>query len=172
MIVLTQNDLSTIRNLDFEISNGAYFDYLPIWNVDVEDDSFEILKHMFIILKYGIYDKPQIFMRLLDRTCFEINSDNNISIVSKRPFGNSDIFGDVITLTGTSDPEETLKSYIEWLGRIFKEFELYKYSFDINIPNYISHNIKDIMLIHNIGNDRKLKINKIIGNEQSIVKKY
>lgn len=154
---ISKDSIEKIKKLKLNIENSYYYDNMLIWKYGDNKDLFESeeeFKQLFIDMQFlsmtAIVKKEQIksikvedyHIRLLRRLYLELDSiDGHISTGYKRPFGNSNVLGDVreeierslgITIDGDNyeQEEKVLSEFIEFLQEFYKgAFELRYNSF-------------------------------------------
>lgn len=150
--VITDDHIEVIRKLRFKMGESGYYSPMPIWSFEDNEDLLtekgltinEIWKSTHFITMLGTSKNiPAIFERLLRQLYLNEDEDGFITGY-KRPFGNSDVLGDVRyelieegfygNLTDEEEEEldedykeeqKVLESFMKWLTEDFlKNFEI------------------------------------------------
>ena len=152
--VITDKHIEAIRKLRFRMGESAYYSPMPIWSLEdnielLEETGLtmnEIWKSVHFITMLGKHkDATGIFGKLLRRMYLDEDDDaEGFRPGYKRPFGNSDVLGDVReeliragfygSLTDEEEEEldedckeeqKVLEAYMKWLAEDFlKNFEI------------------------------------------------
>ena len=158
--VITDKHIEAIRKLRFRMGESGYYSPMPIWSLEdnielLEETGLtmnEIWKSVHFITMLGKHkDATGVFWNLLRR--MYLDEDDEVEGFRpgyKRPFGNSDVLGDVreeliregfygnLTDNGEEDLDEdykeeqkVLEAYMKWLAEDFlKNFEIEHRAFE------------------------------------------
>jgi hypothetical protein len=155
--VITDEHIEAIRKLRFRMGESGYYSPMPIWSLEdnrelLEETGLtmnEIWKSVHFITMLGKHkDATGVFGKLLRRMYLdEDDEDEGFRPGYKRPFGNSDVLGDVReelirsgfygNLTeeeldeGCEEEQRVLEAYMKWLAEDFlKSFEIEHRAFE------------------------------------------
>jgi len=166
--VITDDHIEAIRNLRFRMGESGYYSPMPIWSFEDNEGLLaekgltmnEIWKSAHFITMLGTSkNMPAIFERLLRHLYLNEDDEGGFITGYKRPFGNSNVLGDVrqeLIESGfygniTEDEEElidengiydykeeqkVLESFMKWLAEdFFKNFDIKFRAFEFTNEN-------------------------------------
>jgi hypothetical protein len=102
--VITDKHIEVIRNLRFRMVEGPYYSPMPIWSLEDNEELLsennltmnEIWKSVHFITMLGKHkNTSNIFDSLLRKMYLNEDDLGGFSTGYKRPFGNSNVLGDV-----------------------------------------------------------------------------
>jgi hypothetical protein len=130
-IDITQEELDEIRSAESYVTKSGYYSHMVVWETNLIDEmqmlAITAKPKQSIIEKYA--DNIDVHMALLS-TIYMDECDAGTSMGYKKPFGNSDVIGDVIDellLLGADkknikiNAEEILKEFSAFIQDFFKD---------------------------------------------------
>ena len=151
-ITISKEDQKMIASLDAEVKISGYYDYMVVWNS--EDEEFlnnqkDYLNKMQMISmtatpkldknKYKFYD---VHYKLLRRLYLEDDlADGCVTMGYKRPFGNSNVEGDVIQSLIELGIKDNFDESYELCNEVLREFvtfiiDFYKGGYELLISDF------------------------------------
>lgn len=169
---ITDEHIDVIRQLRFRMGESGYYSPMPTWSFDDNEELLtekgltmnEVWKSaQFITLLGTTENMPGIFERLLRHLYLNEDDEDGFRTGYKRPFGNSNVLGDVRhalidegfygSLTEEEEEglyedyeeeQKVLESFMKWLTEdFFKNFEIRFRSFEFTAVSH--HNLKTNM---------------------------
>ena len=97
-IDITQEQLDEIRKCKSRVTESAYYEHMVVWNTELSEEmqmlAITAKPKQWVVDKYA--ENIDVHMALLSTIYIDDDGEEGTNMGYKRPFGNSDVIGDVI----------------------------------------------------------------------------